>query len=75
VKTVLIISGKDASILVPKICEDCNGNGLNKVPNISGIVVFCRDEKAHKQWASKYPLITLVSNSHTDVLDEADRLL
>ena len=75
VKTVLIISGRDAAVLVPKLCEDHNGNGLSKVPNISGIIVFCRNEQAHKQWSSNYPIVTLVSSSIHQVFEEADRLL
>ena len=69
------MSGRDAAVLVPKICEDDQGYGLNKIPNISGIIVFCQNEIVHRQWSQKYPIVSLVSSKPSTVFEEAERLL
>ena len=75
VKAVVIMSGRDAAVLVPKICKDKDGRGLNHLTNIYGIIIFCQNVEAHKQWSAKYPVVKLVSKARDQVFDEVERLL
>lgn len=53
-KLALIVSGGFGRQIVPRIHE---------LPQIIACYVFCQDEKANKEWASKYPKASLQSSS------------
>ena len=43
VKAVLIVSGKEGSIMIPKLCD-----GLKPILNLQSIIVFCGEDNKKK---------------------------
>ena len=62
VKSVLIVSGQQGSILVPKLSK------LKMGENICSVIVFCGNTEIHEEWARRCPIVTEVTNDFKRVL-------